>query len=800
MDAAESLRRLAGPLKFAAQDDFARLHVVRDLERFVQRWAETAREDRGLPPPFIERITRLFSRFDTLPEKKKKERIRQALRLLKTPNAPLADGPVWALDPDELPEETSLQTMLKILSIPVSQLRGVGPSRFETLQKMGCGTLGDLLARFPFRYEDRRKKTPIRDLSPGQNAYLVGKLVTLTPKGFGKRAYLEAQVTDGTGTLTLKWFKGVPYFKKQLKVGTTYHIYGEVKRFGLLLEIHHPDLEAASPSKRPETFGTYVPVYPEVGPIGQKPFRKLVREAMKKAAPHLTDPLPAPIRERYHFPSLKEGLNILHALDPDLCLPADIEMARRRFLYETYFFFELFLALKKRGREDARGVTCPATRQELEAILRRLPFSLTKAQLRSVHEIFRDITSVRPMNRLLQGDVGSGKTVVSAVAAALFLNHGFQVALMAPTEILAQQHFHTFQSLKIFEDIPAALLTGSQRPSEKSALHKAIEAGQVRLVIGTHALFQKEVHFPRLGLVIIDEQHRFGVRQRLELVSKGPPPDTLMMTATPIPRTLAMTLYGDMDLSLIDELPPSRKPVQTKCVPGRTREMLYRNLRKEVEKGHQIYIIYPLIEESEKLDLKDATSNARWLQERIFPEYRVGLMHGRLSPEEKETLMSQFKSGEIQILVSTTVVEVGVDVPNASIMVIEHAERFGLSQLHQLRGRVGRGQALSTCYLVVHGHQSDEAKKRLSIMEETSNGFKIAEADLAIRGPGDLIGVRQSGSPLFPTRFLGWDSRLLKQARDDAFSLLRNTPKEHLQGLLAFFDKKTQRWNTLSRV
>jgi len=365
---------------------------------------------------------------------------------------------------------------------------------------------------------------------------------------------------------------------------------------------------------------------------------------------------------------------------------------------------------------------------------------------------------------------------------------------------LAQQHFTTFQSLPLFSDAAMALLTGSWRPSEKSALHEAIQRGDIHLVVGTHALFQKEVHFSNLGLVIIDEQHRFGVRQRLELVSKGPPPDVLMMTATPIPRTLAMTLYGDMDLSLIDELPPGRKPVQTRCVDGRMREMLYRNLQKEIEKGHQIYIVYPLIEESEKLDLKDATSNAQWLQKRIFPDFTVGLMHGRLSPEEKDNLMSRFKSGDIHVLVSTTVVEVGVDVPNASIMVIEHAERFGLSQLHQLRGRVGRGQALSTCYLIVHGSQSEDARKRLTIMEETTNGFKIAEADLAIRGPGDLVGVRQSGSPLFMTRFLGWDSQLLKQARDDAFSLLNYMPREALSGLLAYVKEKAKRWEELARI
>ncbi len=800
MDPAAFLRKLSGPLEFAAKDDFAHLHVLKDLERFVQGWAAAARKERALPPPFIRRITESFSGFDTLPEREKRRRIRTTLHLLKSPAILLEEGPAWALTPEELPDETAIRAMLRVLSASVSHLKGVGPSRLEALKKMGCATFGDLLTRFPFRYEDRRRKTSIQDLTPGQSAYIVGKILQITPKGFGKRAYLEAQVSDGTGTLTLKWFKGVTYFKRQIKVGTVYHLFGEVKRFGFLLEMHHPDMENVTRGKQPERFGKLVPIYPEVGGIGQKPFLKLVRETIKRVGPHIEDPLPYPIRETYHFPKLKEGLETLHAIDPNRCLPADIEMARRRFLYETYFFFELFLALKKKTRETAMGVTCPATREEVKKILNQLPFRLTQAQARAIREIFQDMVSEKPMNRLLQGDVGSGKTVVAAVTAALFLKHGFQVALMAPTEILVQQHYKTFRSLSLFENTPMALLTGSQRPSEKSALHEAIENGNLRLVIGTHALFQKEVHFANLGLVIIDEQHRFGVRQRLKLVRKGPPPDVLMMTATPIPRTLAMTLYGDMDLSLIDELPPGRKPVRTKCVPGKAREMLYRNLKKEIEQGHQIYIVYPLIEESEKLDLEDATSNARWLQERIFSEYTVGLMHGRLSPEEKDDLMARFKSGEIQILVSTTVVEVGVDIPNASIMVIEHAERFGLSQLHQLRGRVGRGQTLSSCYLIVHGSQSEDAKKRLAIMEETTDGFKIAEADLAIRGPGDLIGTRQSGSPLFMTRYLGWDSQLLKQARDDAFSLLRHTPVKALAGLLAYLEEKTKGWQELARV
>ncbi len=800
MTPSESLRRLAGPLRFAASDNFSHLHTIRDMERFVQKWADSALRERSLPESLIHQVTRLFKGFDALPEIKKKERIVRALRVIEKPDLQKITGPIWALLPSDLPSEEDIRTMLRVFSASPARFKGVGPSRFEKLKQIGCPTVGDILYHFPFRYEDRREKVAIKDLIPGREAYIAGKLVRLIPKGFGRKAYLEGQVSDGTGTLTVKWFKGVAYFKKQLKTGVLYHIYGEVKRFGLLLEMHHPDLERANGTGVSERFGTLVPIYPEVVPIGQKPFLKIVRQAIDLAIPHLTDPLPHPIRETYRFPSIEEGLKTLHAMPPVKSIAHDFANARRRFLYETYFLFELFLARKKLNREVQKGVTCPATAGELKAVIQSLPFTLTRAQKRSIKEIFQDITSKRPMNRLLQGDVGSGKTVVAAITAALFLSHGYQVALMAPTEILAQQHYQTLRDLPFIDTESLSLLIGSQRPSTKTSLHTDIQSGTVQLVVGTHALIQKEVAFSNLGLVIIDEQHRFGVRQRLELVSKGPPPDVLMMTATPIPRTLAMTLYGDMDLSIINELPPGRKPIQTRCVPGKTRESLYRNLRKQLREGHQIYIIYPLIEESEKLDLKDATTNAEWLRKKIFSEFEVGLMHGKLSGDEKQALMSRFQSGEIHVLVSTTVVEVGVDVPNATIMVIEHAERFGLSQLHQLRGRVGRSQALSYCYLVVHGNQSEEAKKRLAIMEETNDGFKIAEADLAIRGPGDLIGTRQSGSPLFMTRFLGWDSQILKQARDDAFSLLRYTPKEALSGILTYLKEKAKGWEELAKV
>jgi len=770
------------------------------MERFVLKWGNSALRERVLPEPAIRQIIQLFKGFDALSKEKKKERIRQALRLINNNDLQSISVPVWAFTPEDLPREDIIRTMLRVLSVSAARLKGVGPSRLEKLKQIGCSTVGDFLYHFPFRYEDRRKKVAIQDLTPGKEAYVIGKIVRITPKGFGKRAYLEAQVSDGTGTLTLKWFKGISYFKKQLKVGTSCHIYGEVKRFGLLMEMHHPDIGKASEPGSTERFGTLVPIYPEVASIGQKPFLKLTRQAMKLAEPYLVDPLPGPIRQAYHFPSLKEGLKILHGIDLSDTPSTDFERARRRFLYETYFFFELLLARKKLNREVQKGIDCPATINELKAIKQELPFTLTMAQERAVKEIFRDITSEKPMNRLLQGDVGSGKTVVSAIAAGLYLKHGYQVALMAPTEILAQQHYKTFTELPFIDDKSLALLVGSHRTTVKTSLHASIQSGEIRIVVGTHALIQREVNFSNLGLVIIDEQHRFGVRQRLELVSKGPPPDVLMMTATPIPRTLAMTLYGDMDISIINELPPGRKPIQTQCIPGRVRETLYRNLKKQLREGHQLYVIYPLIEESEKLDLKDATTNAQWLRERIFSEFKVGLMHGRLSADEKQALMSEFRSGKIRVLVSTTVVEVGVDVPNATIMVIEHAERFGLSQLHQLRGRVGRGQALSYCYLVVHGNKSQEARKRLAIMEQTTDGFKIAEADLAIRGPGDLIGTRQSGSPLFMTRFLGWDSQLLKQARDDAFSLLRFTPKEALNGILTYLKEKAKNWEALSKV
>jgi len=802
----ESLKKIKDPLSFAARDNFRRLHVVKDLEIFVARWADAVRVNGDLPEAFVAELSACFKEFNTLSLKQKESRIRQSLHLIRTfeANSPLSAYQPQRLTGGDMPPEKDIRTMLRVFTVSTSRLKGVGPARLEKLREMGCETIGNLLYHFPFRYEDRRKVRTIGELQAGTSAYIMGTLSGITRKGVRQKGYLTAQISDGTGVLTLKWFKGLSYFQKSLRVGTRYHIFGEVKRFGPLLEIHHPDMEIVKNDGTSDMFGTFLPVYPETGTIGQKPFRKLMIQAFDTAAPYLTDPLPASLRTAYNFPSLAEGLKVLHCLDasrqevsPEI---QDFARARKRFLYETYFFLELILALNKRELAALPGVRCNATSNELATFIHALPFTLTGAQQRTLEEIFADVISPRPMNRLLQGDVGSGKTVVAGVAAALYLSHGYQVALMAPTEVLAQQHYRTFRQLPFIEKETLALLVGSHKASEKNNLHDAISTGEKRLVIGTHALIQKGVVFSNLGLVIIDEQHRFGVRQRFKLASKGPPPDLLMMTATPIPRTLSMTLYGDMDLSIIDELPPGRTPVVTRCVSGRKRGQLYTSLRNHLEKRQQVYVIYPLIEESEKLDLEDATTNAKWLREIVFPDYAVALLHGKLPSQEKQALMQSFQAGGIHVLVSTTVIEVGVDVPNATIMVIEHAERFGLSQLHQLRGRVGRGRKASFCYLVVHSKKSEDARKRLAIMEETTDGFKIAEADLAIRGPGDILGTRQSGSPLFMTHILGWDSQLLKQARDDAFSLLNYMPREALSGLLAYVKEKAKRWEELARI
>ena len=527
-------------------------------------------------------------------------------------------------------------------------------------------------------------------------------------------------------------------------------------------------------------FKRIVPVYSETEGLRQKTLRKLVKSLLEDYVGQLSSPIPRQILERQRLMDFGEAFRYAH-FPPD---EASVERlngfrseGHRRIVFDEFFFLELGLALRKRGKALETGFSFRAEGGLSRKLMELLSFPLTKAQERVIAEIRKDMEKPYPMHRMIQGDVGSGKTLVAIAACLHVVECGYQTAIMAPTEVLAEQHYLNLHRWVEPLGIRVALLTGGLRGSEREDLCQGIRRGEVQLVIGTHAVIQEGVEFRNLGLAIIDEQHRFGVVQRGLLKKKGKHPDVLVMTATPIPRTLAMTVYGDLDVSVLDEMPPGRVPVETKVFPESARERVYRLIEEEVRKGRQAFIVYPLVEESEKVDLRDATRMAEHFRKEVFPECRIGLLHGRMRSDEKEAVMVAFKRGELQILVATTVIEVGIDIPNASIMVVEHAERFGLSQLHQLRGRIGRGRHPSKCLLLTQYRASEEARVRLRAMERTSDGFQIAEEDLALRGPGEWLGVRQSGFPEFRVGHFLRDTAILAEARKEAFELVEEDPE-----------------------
>lgn len=671
----------------------------------------------------------------------------------------------------------------QLLSTPLEAVRGVGPRLAATFGRIGLRTVEDALYSLPFRYEDRRTIRRIAELRDGEGAVFYGEVLAAGEgtTSRSRRKLFEVLVGDGSGRISLKWFHyRREWMQKRFAVGRKAFFIGEVKRFGAIREVHHPDVEfvegddPALLSSDPLTFGRILPVYPLTEGLTQKTARKIWRELVDRFADVAVSPLPSAIRQRRRLLPLPEALRRVHWPQDDASL-ADIERgndpARRTLVYDEFFFLELGLALKRRGIVLEEGIPFQVTHRYTRPLARILPWKLTDAQRRVLGEIKNDLMQPHPMNRLVQGDVGSGKTIVALMAALVAVENDTQVAVVAPTEILAEQHFLHFRHWLEPLGLRAVLLSGSMAAREKREALEAVRSGEAHLVVGTHAVLQEGVDFRRLGLGIIDEQHRFGVRQRGVLRRKGENPHMLVMTATPIPRTLSLTLYGDLALSVIDELPPGRTPVQTKVVTERSRTRAYDLLRRELAAGRQGYIVYPLVEESEKTDLLAATEGARLLQAEIFPDRRIGLLHGRMKPEEKESAMSAFRDREIDLLVATTVIEVGIDVPNATVMVVEHAERFGLAQLHQLRGRVGRGAEKSFCILVRSERCSADGLRRLQVMEETTDGFRIAEADLEIRGPGEFLGTRQAGIPDFRVADLLRDGRVLEEAREDAFAL-----------------------------
>jgi ATP-dependent DNA helicase RecG len=703
----------------------------------------------------------------------------------------------------------------------VQYVKGIGPKLAELLAAKGIQTLDDLLHYLPFRYEDRLNPRGITELRAGEMATVIAEV--RTSGLFRTRRMPIFQMTAGQGRTRLKciWFNAA-YLKDKFKPGQIVALYGKVEEDyrGGELQLTQPQFEIigeadnASDSAEQKLaasleIGRIVPIYESAGQgrLTSRWFRRIIHTALENLPPDLPDPIPAVVRRHLSLISPREALQEVHWPQPGESMD-DLLSSRTpahiRLIFEELFFVELGLELKRREQKAQTGIAFRLDDRARAAIKKILPFHPTGAQKRVLKEIASDMEKPFPMRRLLQGDVGSGKTIVAFEAAIIAMENGYQVALMAPTEILTQQHYFSARRILESAGYRVVLLTGSMEDERKRETRRHIARGDAQLVIGTHVLIEQKVEFAKLGMVIVDEQHRFGVLQRFKLMKKSndgtdnmgtglrpvqaeqssgasPEPDVLVMTATPIPRTLALTLYGDLDVSVIDEMPPGRTPIITRCVSDERSPEVWDFVRKQVAAGHQVYVVYPVIEENEETELKAAMKMYKELSQRIFPELRVGVLHGRMEPDLKEQVMRMFQKGELDILVATTVIEVGVDVANATMMVIEHAERFGLAQLHQLRGRIGRGAAKSCCVLMTGGKVSEDGERRLDAMVRTNDGFQIAELDLELRGPGEFFGTRQAGMPSFQVANIIRDRQLLEAAKREAAAVLAGPNAEITQ-------------------
>jgi ATP-dependent DNA helicase RecG len=691
------------------------------------------------------------------------------------------------------------------LTTPVQYVKGIGPRLAEVLATKGIATVGDLLNYLPFRYEDRLNPRGIAELRAGEMATVIGEVRNSGLFRTRKMPIFQLTVGQGRSKLRCLWFHGA-YLQDKFKPGQLIALYGKVEQDSRSgeLQIVQPQFEmlgdaggngAEDKAAASLEVGRIVPIYESAGQgrVTARWFRRVIRTALDDLTPDLGETIPAAVRERLALVSPRVALWKVHwpeAGESFEDLQSSRTPAHIRLIFEELFFTELGLELKRRQQKAQTGIAFRLDDRVRQAIKRILPFHPTAAQKRVLKEIADDMQRPHPMRRLLQGDVGSGKTIIGFQAAIIAIENGCQVALMAPTEILAQQHY--FSARRILENAGyrIVLLTGSLEADRKREIRRHIAQGNAQLVIGTHALLEEKVEFAKPGLVIVDEQHRFGVLQRLKLMKKSgegsdaqnpAEPDVLVMTATPIPRTLALTLYGDLDLSVLDELPPGRTPIVTRRITDDRSPEVWDFVRKQVAKGHQVYVVYPVIAENEETELKAAIKMYRELSGKVFADLKVGLLHGRLDSELKDQVMRMFQKGELQILVATTVIEVGVDVPNATVMVIEHAERFGLAQLHQLRGRIGRGAAKSYCILMTGGKVTEEGERRLDAMVRTNDGFQIAELDLELRGPGEFFGTRQAGMPSFRVANLIRDRQLLELAKREAAAVMAGPNSEVTQ-------------------
>ena len=693
-------------------------------------------------------------------------------------------------------------TPTDILSQDIMYLPGVGPNRKKLLsQELGIETFGDLLEYFPYKYVDRSKVYQIHELTGDMPfVQVVAHILSFETFDMGPRKErVVAHATDGTGVMDLVWFNGGKYVKENYKVGIDYLLFGRPTVFNNRIQLQHPDIDEAS--KTDTSAMGMQPYYNTTermkkSGMNSRAVERLTKTLLERLRETLPETITPEILQKRHLMGRDEALRNIH-YPPDA---RSLERARVRLKFEELFFVQLnILRYASDQRHKYQGYLFPRIAKTFNTFYRQLPFPLTGAQKRVMHEIRQDVCSGRQMNRLLQGDVGSGKTLVALMAMLIALDNGFQACIMAPTEILAEQHLQTIRQFLQGMDVRVELLTGIVKGKRRKQVLEGLLSGEVKILVGTHAVIEDTVQFQRLGLVVVDEQHRFGVAQRAKLWQKGSPdgggflPHVLVMTATPIPRTLAMTLYGDLDVSVIDELPPGRKPIRTTHVFDSRMTTLYDGMRRQIREGRQVYVVFPLIEESEKSDLKNLEQGFETLQQ-AFPEFRLSKVHGRMKGADKEEEMRRFASGETQMLVATTVIEVGVNVPNASVMVILDAQRFGLSQLHQLRGRVGRGADQSFCILVTPYKLTEETRKRIDIMCETNDGFRIAEADLKLRGPGDLEGTQQSGMAFdLKIADIARDGQLVQMARDEAQTVIDQDPQ-------CLSDRFQLLWNRLRQL
>ena len=819
------LDRVARPIEFATRDAFAHLPTVKNLSYFVSSQVMQALSDRVYPRAIEAALLQLRELFredqQLCPAEEQRRRLQEAMVILgvlreaASHSAKAWQEPEPLAMPQPIVKESSAQPWWEQ---PIRFAKGVGPKRTALLQRFRIETVEDALWTLPWRYEDRSVMTPIGQLVPGAQASICGTIIKSEAKKARSRrlSILDIVVEDATGRLQAVFFNQ-PFLEQFFAVGTSVMLTGRVVAgaqgwVAMKMEVTQYEVLGAE-TEAPLHVGRIVPVYHETKGWTSRQMRALMKGLLDAHIAEAQELLPVSLRARYRLPPIQQAIQDVHfpqAGTDGGQLDRGLTPAHRRLAFEELFVLQLALASRQRAmKEEVKQVLFNPKTPLLAKLDRALPFRLTAAQERVNREILSDMTSLKPMNRLVQGDVGSGKTIVAVQAMVLACGSGYQAALMAPTEILAEQHYRTMKGFLEPLGLSVVLVSGGGRAAARKAVRERVASGTAQVAIGTHAVIQQGVTFAKLGLVVVDEQHRFGVLQRKTLMEKGYKPDVLVLTATPIPRTLAMTVYGDLDVSVIDQMPPGRKPVRTFLLSASQKGRAYQILRDELRSGRQAYVVYPLVEESEKTDLQAAMQGAEQLQAEELAEFRVGLLHGKMKSDEKERVMAAYKKGEIQVLVATTVVEVGVDVPNATVMMIEHAERFGLAQLHQLRGRVGRSAHQSYCLLIASGgvlfgstkpkeagEAPSAARERLDALVRSTDGFVIAEEDLRIRGPGEFFGFRQWGMPEFRVANLLRDAELLQQARQEAFALLKQDPQLKLPVHRTLREAMLRRWET----